>query len=399
MKILFLTSRIPFPPHRGDKLKIFNLIKQLSRRGHEITLVSFIGSKTEEDYVNSLSQFCADVKTLRLHPLRSIFNCLINIFSSIPFQVAYFKTQRMARLVSDVLASRDFDIIHVHLIRMAQYGVAVSRPPRTLDLTDAGSLYLERFLEITGNPLKRVFLRTELKRLKRYEKLLERFDVSLVCSEVDKGVLQARAPHAHIDLLQNGIDLEYFSANGTTSPIPGRIIYTGNMSYYPNIDGALYFIKEIFPKIRKSFPNARLHIVGQNPSSALKRLGDQDVVVTGFVPDIKGQYLQSAVAVAPIRFGAGTLNKILEPMALGIPVVATSIAMEGLPVQSGRDILVADSPDDFAQSVVQLLNDEKLQRMLGANAQSVVRNLYDWKRIGIQLEKIYKDVLVTTESG
>ena len=399
MNILFLTSRFPYPPHRGDKLKIYNLIKEMARRGHEITLVSFVASTMEEEYVSSLSKFCVDVKTIRLSPVQSIFNCLLNVFSRIPFQVAYFRTKRMVTLLTDLLASRHFDIVHVHLIRMAQYGVALATTPRALDLTDAGSLYLERFLEITHNPIKKVFLRTELKRLKRYEELLKQFDVSLVCSEVDKNVLHTRSPHAHIDLLQNGIDLEYFSDNGAASPIPGQIIYTGNMSYYPNIDGALYLIKEIFPKIRKAFVNAKLYIVGQNPPFALKRLGGEDVVVTGFVRDIKAEYLQSAVAVAPIRFGAGTLNKILEPMALGIPVVATSIAMEGLPVQHGRDILVADSPDDFAQSVVHLLNDEKMQRVLGANAQAVVRNLYDWKRIAVQLEKIYNDLIVITKPG
>jgi sugar transferase (PEP-CTERM/EpsH1 system associated) len=399
VNILFLTSRLPYPPHRGDKLKIYNLIKQLSRRGHEITLISFIASKKEKENIKPLMEFCVDVKIILLRPVNSFFNCMFGLFSSLPFQVLYFSSKKMSRLISSELALKKHELIHVHLIRMAQYAEETTEPKRVLDLTDAGSLYLERFFRSTKNPFMRAFLKTELGRLKRYERILEQFDVSLVCSEVDKNILQARAPQAHIDLLQNGIDLEYFSANGMASPIPGRIIYTGNMSYYPNIDGALYFIKEIFPKIRKAFANAKLHIVGQNPSSVLKRLGGEDVVVTGFVPDIKAEYLQSAIAVAPIRFGAGTLNKILEPMALGIPVVATSIAMEGLPVQHGRDILVADSPDDFAQSVILLLNDEKLQRMLGANAQSVVRNLYDWKRIAIQLEKIYKDALVTTESG
>lgn len=238
----------------------------------------------------------------------------------------------------------------------------------------------------------RVFLKIELGRLKRYEQILERFDVSLVCSEVDAGVLQSRAPRSKINLLHNGIDLEYFSSNGVLTPNPGQIIFTGNMSYYPNIDGALFLIKEIFPRIKKSFAQAKLYIVGQSPPSNLKRLSSPDIIVTGFVSDIKSQYLQSTVAVAPIRFGAGTLNKTLEPMALGIPVVATSIAMEGLPLLHGRDVFVADSADDFAQAVVNILNDKNLRQMMGVNAQSIVRNNYDWKTIAERLETIYQEI-------
>ena len=395
MKILFLTSRLPYPPHRGDKLKIYNLIKQMSRRGHEITLISFIADKKEEEGVKFLLEFCADIKTILLHPITSWCKCLLGIFSILPFQVLYFASMKMRRLISRELASQQYDLIHVHLIRMAQYGEEIVQPKRVLDLTDAGSLYLERFLKSTKNPFKKIFLKVELGRLKNYERILERFDVSLVCSEVDAAILHARAPRADIGLLYNGIDLEYFSLNGSRSPESGRIIYTGNMSYFPNIDGALFFINEIFPKIKKSIANAKFYIVGQNPPSVLKKLSRDDIIVTGFVPDIKAEYLRSIVAVAPVRFGAGTLNKILEPMALSIPVVATSIATEGLPLQHGRDVFVADSPADFAESVINLLNDQEMQRTLGANAQAIVRNNYSWKKIGERLETVYREVRST----
>ncbi|HTR81286.1 MAG TPA: glycosyltransferase [Bacteroidota bacterium] len=389
MKILFLTSRFPYPPHRGDKLKIFNLIKQLSSRGHEITLISFVASKEEAELRKALAEYCIDVQIVRLHPIHSFLNCALNIFSSLPFQVSYFKMKEMHRTIFKALKDGHFDIVHVHLVRMAQYGEALVGVPRVLDLTDAGSLYLERFLGMTNNPLMKLFLRTELKRLRRYEKILDRFEISLVCSRIDQEVLQHHAPTATINLLSNGIDLKYFSPNGGISALPGRIILTGNMSYYPNIDGALFFVREVLPKIKRLVNDAKLHIVGQNPSFALRKLNNDDVVVTGFVPDIKAEYLQSAVSIAPIRFGAGTLNKILEPMALGIPVVATSIASEGLPVENGRDILVADSPEDFANSVVRILREDSTRRMLSANAQSIVRKLYDWTNIAAQLEGMY----------
>jgi sugar transferase (PEP-CTERM/EpsH1 system associated) len=395
MKILFLTSRLPYPPHRGDKLHIFNVIKQLSRQGHEINLISFIASRKEEQNVKGLMEFCSSVKTIVQRPTTSLAKCLLGLFSALPFQVLYFSSRKMSRTVSRELAANKYDLIHVHLIRMAQYGDEMAEPKRVLDLTDAGSLYLERFLKSTKNPFMRLFLKIELGRLKRYERILDRFDVSLVCSEVDAGVLHVRSPRANIDLLYNGIDLEYFSVNGAAHPDPGRIIYAGNMSYYPNIDGALFLINEIFPKIKRSITYAKLYIVGQNPPPSLRRLGSDDIIVTGFVPDVRVQYLQSVVAVAPIRFGAGTLYKILEPMALGIPVVATSVAAEGLAILDGKDVLIADSADGFAESVIRVLNDSKLQISLGSSGQSIVRNKYDSKIIAGRLDTIYHQVLRT----
>lgn len=146
MKILFLTSRLPYPPHRGDKLKIYNLIKQLSRRGHDITLISFIASQKEEENVKPLMEFCSDVKTILLRPVTSLSQCLFGIFSSLPFQVLYFASREMRGLITRELTAHRYDLIHVHLIRMAQYCEGTIDSKRVLDLTDAGSLYLERFL-------------------------------------------------------------------------------------------------------------------------------------------------------------------------------------------------------------------------------------------------------------
>lgn len=391
MRLLFLTSRLPFPPHRGDKLKIYNLIKQLSRRGHEITLVSFVASKREEtEYVRPLLEFCVDVKTVHMTSLSSIFNCFSSLLSSSPFQVSYFKSIRMKRVIESALASKAYGIIHVHLIRMAQYVAESKNIWRVLDLTDAGSLYLNRFLKVTHNPFLRLFLGIEAKRLERYEQILERFDTCLVCSDIDREVLHEHAPNSRIDLLYNGIDLEYFVPDGEIQQEPYRIVYTGNMSYFPNVDGVVFFVREVFPRIKRAIEQAKLFIVGQNPPYRLRRLESKDITVTGFVPDIRQYYLRSTVAVAPIRFGAGTLNKVLEPMALGLPVVATSIAAEGLPIKHGKELLIADSADDFAEAVVKVLLDTNLQKTLGASAKHIVRDLYDWERIVRKLEDVYE---------
>ncbi len=166
------------------------------------------------------------------------------------------------------------------------------------------------------------------------------------------------------------------------------------MRYYPNLDGVFYLVKEILPRIKDRISGVKLFIVGKDPPASVRRLASPDIVITGFVPDIKDYYLRSTVAVAPIRFGAGTLNKVLEPMALGIPVVASSIAVEGLPVKNDREVLIADTPAEFADAVVRLLRNRPLHECLAKNAMALVRSSYGWQTIAPELERYYEKVCV-----
>jgi sugar transferase (PEP-CTERM/EpsH1 system associated) len=374
-------------------LKIFNLIRQLSKR-HEITLLSFIQSKKELEYIPAMEEYCSKIETIHLPVWKSCLECFSVVFSATPFQVAYFSSSEMAGLIDRELSSGQYDVIHVHLIRMAQFILNRKKTvPSILDLTDAGSLYLKRFRDVTPNPIYKMFLNEEWKRIVAYERNLEYFTKALVCSEIDKEVLQAHAPSAAIDLLYNGIDLEYFSNEQNTKPEPYRIICTGNMTYYPNADGVIYFADKILPLIKAQIPETILYVVGQNPPARISRLSGENIRVTGFVPDIKEYYLKSSVAIAPIRFGAGTLNKVIEPMALGIPVVTTPIGVEGLPVEDGVNVLVADTPQKFADAVTRLMNDPDLRRTISENAKSVIRSCYDWKVIAGMLESYYADII------
>lgn len=392
MRILFLTSRLPYPPFRGDKLKIYNLIRQLSRN-HDITLLSFIQHRSEQQWIPELKKYCRDVEVIHLSRIASIWNCVKAIPKAIPFQVAYFESPAMVRKLRDVEASLQPDILHTHLIRMACYTEKNLRPGRVLDLTDAVSLYLERFMKTQRNPFKRAALRIELGRMLRFEPVIARFDRALVCSAVDKEALERNVPRARISIMENGVDLEQFgNQDGSGSADPFRIIYTGNMSYYPNADGAQFLVNDILPSIKKVVPGAKVYVVGQNPPRAVRALAREDVVITGFVQDIRAEYLKSAVAVSPVRFGAGTLNKILEPIALGIPVVTTSTGVEGLGLVPGKDILVADDSEGFARHVVALLTDSALRASLTSGAPEKVRSRFGWDQIARTLERVYAEV-------
>lgn len=391
MRILLLTPRLPYPPHRGDKLKIFNLLKRLSKK-NSIHLVSFIEKKSELDYLPQLRPFCAAIDVVPLPRLQSYAQCLLGLFSRLPLQVHYFRSRRMRRVLDEILRRHHFDAIHTHLIRMAPYTVDLPHPLKALDLTDAVSLYLQRFLVREKNPFMKLLLKIELERMSRYESLVEQFQACFVCSEPDREQLRKAAPEADIRLIPNGVDLAYFSNPNPAPYEPQQIVFTGNLTYHPNIDGIFYFVKEIFPLIQKEVPAAKFYIVGQSPPASVRALASESVIVTGFVEDIRKYYLRSAVAVSPIRFGAGTLNKILEPLALGVPVVATSMGTEGLEVANGREILIADRPHAFARHVIHVLKEPAFRDSLGQQGMARVRRFYDWDMIVDSLERIYQEL-------
>jgi len=395
MRILFLTSRIPYPPHRGDKLKIWNLMKQLAPR-HEIFLLTFVQSKEEERFIAPLKEVCKDVQTVHLPLWRSLWNCTAALFGGEPFQVAYYRSSAMERSLRQTIDRFQPDVLHTHLIRMAHYTAEERDLPRVLDMTDAVSLYLSRFRDAQSNPFKKWALGLELKRMQEYEPIIARFDRALVCSETDREFLQRRGSGFKLDLLRNGVDLDAFSINGETESDPYRIIFSGNMSYYPNIDGAKFLVHEIFPLVKRSVQQARLYIVGQKPPAQVASLASADVTVTGFVPDIRTEYLKSALAVSPIRFGAGTLNKVLEPSALGIPVVSTSIGWEGLGLEKDKEILVANDARGIADAIIRLLKDSTLRQSMGQQAARKVRATSGWESIARGLETIYTQLVEKT---
>jgi len=391
MRILLITPRLPYPPYRGDKLKIFNLLKRLSKE-NSVHLVSFVEKKSELDYLPYLSPYCEAIEVVPLRRWQSYLKCFFGLFSKLPLQVHYFKSQRMRRRLEEICRSHHFEVIHTHLIRMAQYTTALRHPLKALDLTDAVSLYLQRFLAREKNPVMKLLLKLELARISRYESVVEQFHACFVCSEPDREQLRKAAPEANIRIIPNGVDLAYFSNSTAVKYEPHRIVFTGNLTYHPNIDGIFYFVQEIFPLIKKEASAAKFYIVGQSPPAQVRALASAEVIVTGFVEDIKQHYLSSAVAVSPIRFGAGTLNKILEPLALGVPVVATSMGIEGLDLSIGKDILVADRPHAFAKHVIHILKDNEFRDKLGKAGMTIVRRLYDWDAIVNSLENVYQEL-------
>lgn len=388
MKILFLTSRIPYPPYRGDKLKIYNLIRSLSK-DNEIILLSFIENKAELEFNDELKKYCKRTEFIYLPPWKSIINTILAFLHKTPFQVEYYKSKTMENILNKIINEENPDIIHTNLLRMAPYTFNLSHSKKVIDLTDAVSLYIERFQKLTKNLFLKIFLHLEKKRITDYEKVINKYKIAFVCSNIDREYLQNRIKNSRIELNYNGIDLEQFTKIETTKR-KKSIIFTGNMSYFPNIDASIYFVDEIFPIILNKIPDAHFYIVGQNPSRKLLRLESKNITVTGFVKNICEEYLKSNVAVSPVRYGAGTLNKILEPLSLGIPVVATTVGSLGLDLFNNEEIIITSSAQEFADSVIKLLESKNECERIGRNAEVKVRSKFGWDKISKELSNVYK---------
>jgi sugar transferase (PEP-CTERM/EpsH1 system associated) len=390
MKLLFTANRFPYPPYRGDKLKIFHLAKRLSQK-HELHLVTFLQDENDLQYLPELQKIFKEIHLVKLSKAQSYANSLLAFFHKNPFQVRYFYSAEMAAKLKELHATHHYDAVHVQHLRMAQYWADDKSVPRILDLPDAYSLYWKRRIESTGGPAK-IFARIEQKRVFRYESILANYDLALVCSREDKAWLEQEKHLQNVVLLPNGVDLQTFVAEQHNYTNNKTILFTGNMDYAPNVDAVLYFVAEIFPLIKKQVPHAEFIIAGQRPVKKVTELAGKDVTVTGFVKDLSAMYASASIVVAPLRFGAGTQNKVLEAMAMGVPVVSRNIGFNGLNIESGEGVILAMETEAFASACISLLQSQEQRANIGTKGKEVIRTQFDWDVIARQLEEYFLQI-------
>ena len=399
MKILFLSLRCPYPPHRGDRIRSYNFIKQLSKQ-HAVTLVYFAESENDIESAKHLEPFCERVEWVRFHRSFAFMNTGIHCLSRRPLQLHYWYSPQMQRKINQLLEQESFELIHAQLFRMGQYVTDVQGPTKVLDLCDSLALNLSRRAELESNPWlakikldctpKRFLVKLEEKRVRRYEvNIMKAFDCGTVVARFDQDYLLNQDNSLNLSIVPMGVDLGYFQPKPAAQSAP-LMLFTGTMNYFPNSDAAIYFCNEIFPRIRKRHPNAQFYIVGNHPSDQVKRLETQDgVVVTGYVPDVRPYFEKASVFVAPLRAGSGIQTKNLEAMAMGVPVVTTSVGAMGLEADIGTELLVADTPTDFTKQVVHLLNNAHSRETFAQTARTRVETNYSWEAIGERLEHVY----------
>ncbi len=390
MKILFITPRFPYPPHGGDKLRAFNFIKYLSQK-HSIYLISFIESEKELEYIAPMKEYCVNVETILLKPIQSYINCLLYSLSFVPFQVAYYRHRRMKDKIRKVINREKIDGIYIHLLRMAQYVKDVKGINRILDLTDSLSLSLKRSLKFR-NHLFFIFYFIEWLKIMIYEpKIIKYFNRCLLVSNVDKEANKPLKQANNVTVISNGVDFEYFSPTGKQYNL-NSIVFIGNLHSFPNRDAVLYFYGNVFPLIKKEIPGIKLYVVGINPSKKILELAkDKSVIITGGVDDSRPYLSDAAVMVCPIRVATGMQNKILEAMAMGLPVISTSIATLWVDRKEGSGVLIADTAVEFAKKVIEGIKNKNLREKLSINARKLVAENYDWNKNIKKLELLLKE--------
>jgi len=393
VRILFLTSRLPYPPYRGDRVRTWNFLRSLSTR-HDVRLLSFTEGTADDDGIRELSKL-ADVETVRLSPASSLANMGFRLLSPLPYQVLYYRSAAMDRRVSGALLREPFDVMVVHLFRMAPFalaalraaGAARPRPATALDLTDAISAELELSLPRRPLPLRPAYW-WECRKIRRYEGLAaSSFDEVWTISESDRKAILDAAAGANVAVVPNGVDESLFaSAPGGTG---SAALFVGNFDVPHNIDAAQHLARDIMPLVRAAEPGAVLRLVGHGRLERL-RLGGQDggVEVRGFVPRLSDAYAGAAVFAAPLRFAAGVQNKVIEAMAYGLPVVTTSIVNRGLGATDGEEIVVRDEPSEFAEAVVGILRDRERARRLGEGGRAFVRGRFHWSAVVDRVEAL-----------
>jgi len=397
MRIFYITPYVP----SLIRVRPYNLIKYLSRRGHLVTVLSLQSTEQEARDAAALRSCCHRVETVKLTRQQSLLNCFRALPTMTPLQAAFCHSPAMQRLMGKVLKEEQFDIVHVEHLRGAHFGTAVAGVPKVYDSVDCISLLFEKALHAAPGLTSRLIARLELGRTRRYEgRLISQYDKVLVTSPQDKQALLELDGCSHeqdqdekIAVLPNGVDLEYFaSANGEREP--ETLVFSGKMSYHANIAAASHLVQEVMPLIWAKRPGVKLEIVGNNPPQAICALARDDrVCITGFVPDLRLYLARATVSVSPMQYSVGIQNKVLEAMATGTPVVASSQACSALKVRDGIHLLVADDPATFAERVLRLLDDVALTREIAINGRNYVEQRHDWRAIAGDLENIYAEVV------
>lgn len=388
MRILFVAHRIPFPPDKGDKIRGWHFLSRLAR-SHVVDIACLADDPTDlaPERINALHAVCSRVEVVFRSRRRALVSSLRAFRSGEPMSLPFFGDARLQSTISRWIGERRYDAVLAHSAPMAQYVPVREGMVRVADFCDVDSEKWRQYSKLTPPP-KRWVYRREAKRLRLWETEVARtWDSVVLATKPEAALFRGFCKEGRVEVVPNGVDADFFRpCRG-----PGEtVLFTGAMDYLPNIEGVVWFAKEIWPLVRTERPRARFVIVGPRPADAVRALHDPElgIEVRGRVPDVRDALAEAAVCVAPLRIARGIQNKVLEAMASTRPVVTTTAAFEGVSATPGRDLLVADDPGVFAGEIVDLLSDPSRRRRIGDNARGAVLASHAWDAHLNALEKL-----------
>jgi len=399
MKILIITNFVPYPPTSGAELRIYNLLRYISRK-HDVSLISLFNPLSGEDSgAEHLYRYCTRIELVPRQARSRLegWALLLKGFSKgEPRQNWRSYYDEMADKIRQLTEEQHYDIVQIHHSHLAPYVNAISstnQSRKVLFLHNLDYIQYRRMMVFERNwRVKQKVFMNWLFAKQATLRYARRFDKCIAVSEIDRRTLKQAAPDLDIAVLPGGVDTKNYPL--LSEPVDSStLVFVGNMQYSPNVDAVIFFHQEIFPLIKQQVSDAKLMIVGRRPVKVVQSLASDDVIITGDVADVIPYYQQALVSIIPLRSGGGTRLKIPEAMSLGRPVVSTSLGCEGLIVKHGENILIADEPAEFAAQTVRLLTDELLRQKLITNGRQLVESIYDWQAVAQNLLQIYKGLV------
>ena len=388
MHIFWLKTELLHPVDKGGKIRTYQMLKQL-KRDHQITYLTLDDGAAAVDAREQATEYCHEVITIPHHTTAKFSAAFYselasNLLSPLPYAIKKYDSAPMREQVSQLSASRGFDVIVCDFLAPA-LNVPEDVPcPTVLFQHNVEAMIWKRHFEIQSNPVKRAYLRGQWRKMRAFEReSCRRFGTVVTVSREDREMIRREYEAANVYDVPTGVDVEFFQPSGDTTPEANSLVFTGSMDWLPNEDAIRYFTEQIMPLIKQQVPDVTLTVVGRNPYPGLLELSkhDDSVVVTGRVDDVRPFMEKAAVYIVPLRIGGGTRLKIFEAMAMEKAVVSTSVGAEGLPVRNHEELILADTAEAFAGSVVHLLQDQAAARRLGQRAAARVREAFGWRRV------------------
>ncbi len=397
MRILWVKADKLLPVQNGGNIRTYHVLRHLSAR-HEVTFYSYYGGSPDAEYERELQQqlpgsvaVCTGKR--ELSGIGRGVDYLAHLNAEPPYAVSRFACSKVQDQLQTWFREQRFDVAVCDFLDAAVNFPSRLSSPSVLFQHNVESEIWRRHASTAGNPVKKMMYQTEFRKMLRYEQAaVRKFHHVIAVSENDRGLMSQWVDADRITTVPTGVDLEQFRPDATMVDPAPVVTFVGAMDWEPNVDGVEYFCSEVWPAIKAEVPEARFRIVGRNPDRRVQRWASDSIEVTGRVPSVIEHLQQSAAVIVPLRIGGGTRLKIYEAMATGKAVVSTTVGAEGLDVQHGRDIILADNAKAFAQAVIMLLRDRDLRRRY-EKAAAATAALYDWPAIGERFGEILQSVV------
>jgi len=374
--VVFITSRFPFPLDKGDKLRAYYQLREMSKTC-EIHLISISREKVYPEQLEELNKFCKSISVYSLSFFQSFLGVFWALFRGKPFQVGLFYNWGVKKKIAKRIKAIQPNHIYCQLIRAAEYAKDEFTIPKTIDFMDVLSKGIERRISSSPFYLKRL-LEIEAERLKIYENIMfEYFDHHSIISSQDQELIY-HTSREKIAIIPNGIDTDFFSPSVKLEK-KFNFLFNGNMQYQPNVTSALYIAKKIMPLVWESHPAANLLISGTSPTQEVKNLENDKIVVSGWMDDIRDAYNSAEIFIAPMQIGTGLQNKLLEAMAMNMPCVTSKLANNALKATHNETILIGKNKEEYAKMMCELLDNKAKREEIGRNGKEFVSSNFDWE--------------------